>query len=74
MALADEVRQILAEHSGQPVDYVALFIFLNTVGGGHYEERYGEQELLSTLQAMERAGEIEAAAGREGNPKIYRLR
>ncbi|MGH2344257.1 MAG: hypothetical protein ACRDG4_03460 [Chloroflexota bacterium] len=74
MPLADEIRQILAVHAGQRMDHVALFMFLNTVGGGHYEERYSEEELLSTLDAMLRAGAIAATPGPDGTPKIYRLR
>lgn len=74
MALADEIRQILAEHAGQPVDYVALFMFLNTVAGGHYEERHSELEIQSTLLALEQSGLIEAADRGQGGPKIYRLR
>lgn len=74
MPLADQIRLILAEHGGQRMDYVALFMFLNTVGGGHYEERCSEQELLSTLDSMRRTGDIETMPGPEGSPEIYRLR
>ena len=37
-SLDSEILLLLATHAGEPVDYVALFMFLNTVAGGHYEE------------------------------------
>jgi len=61
--LAAEILQLLASHSGQPVDYVALFMFLNTVAGGHYEERFTEAELAGALRDLLNSGQIEAWEG-----------
>ena len=65
MAARAEILEILASHAGQPVDYVALFMFLNTVAGGHYEERYGEAELGEAVQALLASGAIEAWQGEQ---------
>lgn len=61
--LNTEILELLASHSGQPVDYVALFMFLNTVAGGHYEERCTEAKLASALRDLLSTGQIEAWDG-----------
>lgn len=58
--LADEILALLAERAGQPVDYVALFMLLNTVAGGHYEERHTEGEIIATLGRLLSEGMIGA--------------
>ena len=58
-----EIVEILASHAGQPVDYVALFMFLNTVAGGHYDERYTEAEIRHSLGRLMASGAVEAWAG-----------
>lgn len=60
MALADEILALLASRAGQPVDYVALFMLLNTVAGGHYEERHSEREIIATLGDLLNSGIIQA--------------
>jgi|GEM_PF-7070163 len=56
---ADEIEALLASHAGQPMDYVAVFMFLNTVAGGHYEERFSEAEVRAGLAQLLGAGVIE---------------
>ncbi len=34
------------------MDYVAIYTLLNTVSGGHYQERYTEPDLQSALQRL----------------------
>ncbi len=58
--LEDEILRLLAQHAGQPVDAVALFMFLNTVAGGNYEDRCSEGDLQSARRALLAAGLIEA--------------
>jgi hypothetical protein len=50
--LTAEILELLASHAGQPVDFVALFMFLNTVAGGNYEERYTEADLGQGLRTL----------------------
>lgn len=63
MPLAAEIRDLLASHAGQAVDFVAIYMFLNTVAGGHYEERHSETDIVAALQQMVAAGTIEAWEG-----------
>lgn len=72
-ALRGEIAGLLMEHAGQPVDRVALFMFLNTVPGGHYVERYTEAEIGAALGAMLTAGTIEAEEHGPEAPCIYRI-
>jgi hypothetical protein len=58
--LEDAILALLAQHAGQPVDAVALFMFLNTVAGGHYQEVCSEEDLQAALRALLAAGLIEA--------------
>ncbi len=61
-----EILALFAEHAPQGLDYVSVFMFLNTVAGGHYEERYPEAEIRAALKAalergwLARNGEGEA--------------
>ncbi len=59
-ALEDEILQLLAQHAGQPVDAVALFMFLNTVAGGHYEDRCSEETLQAALRSLLASRLVEA--------------
>ncbi|MGH9482027.1 MAG: hypothetical protein ACRD1L_08020 [Terriglobales bacterium] len=60
MDLELEIQQILAVHAGEPVDYVAVFMLLNTAAGGNYQERYAEPDLRAGLRQLLAAGTIEA--------------
>lgn len=64
---AREIEQLLAAHAGEPVDYVAMVMLLNTVAGGHYEERHSEDDIQRALEWLLREGRIEAVAGGEGS-------
>lgn len=66
--LRDEIRQLLAEHAGQRMDFVAIFMFLNTVAGGHYEERCSEEDLRGALAELLAAGEIATELEARGAP------
>jgi len=66
-----EIREILFSHAGQPVDYVALFMFLNTVAGGHYEERYSEAEIGDSLRQLLASGEVEAWTAAEVKLQLH---
>jgi len=72
-ALCEEIAGLLMEHAGHPVDRVALFMFLNTVPGGHYAERYTETEIGAALDAMLAAGTIEAEEHGSEAPCIYHI-
>lgn len=69
---AAEIEALLASHAGQPMDYVAVFMFLNTVAGGHYQERFTESEVKAALQALLSAGAVELIPGASGS--VYTLR
>ena len=58
--LEDEILSLLAQHAGQPVDAAALFMFLNTVAGGHYEDLCSEEDLHAALRALLSSRLIEA--------------
>lgn len=55
-----ELLNLLATHTGQPMDFVAIFMFLNTVAGGHYEDRHGEDAIRAALVELVATGAIEA--------------
>jgi hypothetical protein len=58
--LGREILQLLAEHYQQPVDGVALYMFLNTVAGGHYEDRFSQEQIDTALQSLLNDGLISA--------------
>ncbi|MGH9412283.1 MAG: hypothetical protein ACRD0Y_00955 [Terriglobales bacterium] len=58
METALEIQQLLTAHSGEPVDYVAIVMLLNTVAGGHYEERHSEEQIRTALLGLLRSGEV----------------
>lgn len=58
--LENEILRLLAQHAGQAVDALALFMFLNTVAGGHYQEFCSEEELQAALRALLAARLVEA--------------
>jgi hypothetical protein len=62
MGLEQSILQLLAEHGEAPVDYVALFMFLNTVAGGHYQETHSETAIRGALASLLQRGEISAWA------------
>lgn len=63
--LIREILVLLAEHSPQGLDYISIFMFLNTVAGGHYEERYPEAEIRAAVTAVVERGWV-AVAGDDG--------
>ena len=58
--LATEILQLLSAHASATVDYVAVFMLLNTVAGGHYQERYPEAAIRASLRLLLAEGAIEA--------------
>ncbi|MHB8733907.1 MAG: hypothetical protein ACYC6M_01275 [Terriglobales bacterium] len=69
MDLRREILQLLAEHAeATPVDEVAVFMLLNTVAGGHYEDRYSEDAIRAELTQLLDAGMIDVrdATGASG--------
>ncbi|MGH9416070.1 MAG: hypothetical protein ACRD01_05530 [Terriglobales bacterium] len=62
-AIEAEIEALLRQHAGEAVDYVAIFMLLNTVAGGHYEDRYGEDELRRQLAELLTQGRIRAWHG-----------
>lgn len=71
-AVASDVLNLLAAHAGERMDYVAVFMFLNTTDGGHYEDRYGEdaiQAALAELLATERIVTITDQQGAYFRPR-----
>jgi hypothetical protein len=64
--LASEVLGLLTAHAGEPMDYVAVFMFLNTTDGGHYEERYGEEAIRAALAELLAAERILAVTDQHG--------
>ena len=60
MDLHREILHILCERPDAPVDYVAIFMFLNTVAGGHYQERATEDELRQALHRLLHDGHVQA--------------
>ncbi|MGH9487371.1 MAG: hypothetical protein ACRD04_07245 [Terriglobales bacterium] len=67
-ATSDEIVQLLSVHSGEPVDYVAIVTLLNTVAGGHYEERHSEAAIRAALLALLRCKAIVVVAEDAGAP------
>ncbi|TAN21999.1 MAG: hypothetical protein EPN33_10110 [Acidobacteria bacterium] len=68
MTTAQEIVQLLAAHSGEPVDYVAIVTLLNTVAGGHYEERHSEAAIGAALLGLLESGQILAVAPEAAAP------
>ncbi|MGH9476724.1 MAG: hypothetical protein ACRD1C_10370 [Terriglobales bacterium] len=69
-----EIANLLAAHSGEPMDYVAIVTLLNTVAGGHYQERHSEQDIRVALDSMLRDGRIESVpAGSNPGACTFRL-
>ncbi|HXR97583.1 MAG TPA: hypothetical protein VN709_07040 [Terriglobales bacterium] len=72
-SLRDEIVGILAAHAEQPIDYVAIFMFLNTVAGGHYEDRWSETAIRTELDAMMAGGllvQVDDATGSHYTLKV----
>lgn len=68
MTTAQEIVQLLAAHSGDPVDYVAIVTLLNTVAGGHYQERHSEEAIGAALRALLESGQILAVGSGSAAP------
>ncbi|MGH9489234.1 MAG: hypothetical protein ACRD2F_00710 [Terriglobales bacterium] len=69
--MPDPTRQVLAllaEHAATGLDYVSIFIFLNTVPGGHYQETIGAEVLQAVLRAALTRGWIEAGPAEGPTP------
>lgn len=61
VSLAAEILALVAQHGDNAtVDYPAVFILLNTVAGGYYQERFGEQEIQAALIALHADGSLSA--------------
>jgi len=60
MPLHNEILQLLFEHAEKPMDYVAVFMFLNTGTMGHYQERYSDDEIRTALSDLLLQGHIRA--------------
>lgn len=68
MDLLHEILLLLSEHGSTGLDYVSLFMFLNTVAGGHYQERWSEPELKTALAAALGRGWIEVRSAEDEAP------
>lgn len=68
MTTAQEIVQLLAAHSGEPVDYAAIVTLLNTVAGGHYQERHSEEAIGAALLALLDSGQILAVGSGSAAP------
>jgi hypothetical protein len=64
--LASEVLGLLAAHAGEPMDYVAVFMFLNTTDGGHYADRHGEDAIRAALAELLAAKRIVSITDQQG--------
>ncbi|MGH9467873.1 MAG: hypothetical protein ACRD1Y_11020 [Terriglobales bacterium] len=64
----EEIVLLLAAHAGEPVDYVAIVTLLNTVAGGHYEERHTEAEIRAALLHLLLNGRILAVPADDAQP------
>lgn len=49
MSLSQHILQLLFEHSEKPMDFVAVFMFLNTGPVGQYEDHYSDDEIREVL-------------------------
>ncbi len=59
--LEREILQLISQHGpAAPIDFVAVFMLLNTVAGGHYQDRYSEEQIRSALRALAARGELQA--------------
>jgi len=70
MDLHREILQVLAEHGDStPVNGVAIYMLLNTVVGGHFEDRYSEEAIRAELQRLLNASLVTNATNDEGREK-----
>lgn len=60
MPLHQEILQLLFEHAQKPMDFVAVFMFLNTGAVGVYQERFSDDEIRLTLSRLLEQGFIRA--------------
>ena len=58
--LAGEICTLLAGHASEPVDFMALYMFLNTAAGGHFEDRHSENEIAVALLSLLADGSVQA--------------
>lgn len=73
MTVRGEILALLAQHGeAAAVDFPAIYILLNTVAGGHYEERFAHTDIESAL--VELCAEGSVAALQEGDAgATYRI-
>lgn len=64
---AAEVLQLLAGHAGEPMDFVAIYMLLNTTDGGHYMDRFDDETLRAALDDLLSQGRIVTAVGDHGD-------
>lgn len=60
MALPQQILQLLFEHSEKPMDFVAVFMFLNTGPVGQYEDHFSDDEIRDVLSDLLQRGLIRA--------------
>lgn len=60
MPLSQHILQLLFEHSEKPMDFVAVFMFLNTGTVGQYVENYSDDEIREVLTVLLSQGLIRA--------------
>jgi hypothetical protein len=49
MTLTQQILQLLFEHSEKPMDFVAVFMFLNTGPVGQFEDHFSDDEIRDAL-------------------------
>lgn len=60
MPLSQHILQLLFEHSEKPMDFVAVFMFLNTGPVGQYEDNYSDDDIREVLTDLLGRGLIRA--------------
>lgn len=60
MPLSQHILQLLFEHSEKPMDFVAVFMFLNTGPVGQYEDNYSDDAIRDELTDLLGRGLIRA--------------
>ena len=60
MSADQEILRLLFEHADKPMDFVAIFMFLNTGPVGAYEDRFGDDVVRLSLSRLLQRGYIRA--------------
>lgn len=72
MTVRGEILTLLAQQGeAAPVDFPAIYILLNTVAGGHYEERFAHTDIEAALVELCAEGAVAPQEGEAG--AIYRI-